>query len=91
VETGRKLIPSGLGIGLVHSYMQIDPEIVLPKVRSSIEKMCTQIAKGEVQYERVLDSAIELFRKKFIIFQENIVVMENSLKLFLGGPSKIEL
>jgi DNA topoisomerase-3 len=43
---GRTLIPTELGIVLVHGYQRIDPRLVLPETRASIEASCDRIAKG---------------------------------------------
>lgn len=37
------------GIVLVHGYLRIDVDLVLPKVRAQIESECTLIAKGLVR------------------------------------------
>jgi DNA topoisomerase-3 len=50
VKEGRKLVPTLLGTALVKAYCEIDPELVLPQVRSSIEKSCDLIAKGEADF-----------------------------------------
>lgn len=42
---GRKLVPTDLGNMMVRAYMQIDPELVLPSVRSNIERSVALIAK----------------------------------------------
>jgi DNA topoisomerase-3 len=46
LETGRRLLPSKLGLVLVQGYHLIDSDLVLPKVRSDIEDECGRIAKG---------------------------------------------
>jgi DNA topoisomerase-3 len=46
LETGRRLVPSKLGLVLVQGYHLIDSGLVLPKVRSDIEDQCGRIAKG---------------------------------------------
>ena len=43
--SGRKLVPTELGISLVHGYQAIDPELVAPTLRSNIERSVDDIAK----------------------------------------------
>ena len=46
LETGRRLVPTKLGLVLVQGYHLIDSGLVLPKIRSGIEDQCSRIAKG---------------------------------------------
>ena len=50
---GRTLIPTELGIVLVHGYQRIDPHLVLPDTRAAIEASCDRIAKGIASKEQV--------------------------------------
>ena len=50
MDPGRKLVPTPLGHALVKGYCEIDPELVLPQVRSNIEKSCELIAKGKADF-----------------------------------------
>jgi DNA topoisomerase III len=49
----RTLQPTDLGVVLVHGYLRIDPDLVLPEVRSAIESFCDLIAKGAAKKEQV--------------------------------------
>ena len=52
---GRTLIPTELGIVLVHGYQRIDPYLVLPDTRAAIEQSCDKIAKGIASKEQVFN------------------------------------
>lgn len=70
----RTLIPTKLGIVLIHGIYSIDPELVLPVVRGNIEKECNLIARGKAAMEDVVDHALMVFKQKFLYFRENIGV-----------------
>lgn len=70
----RTLIPTKLGIVLIHGIYSIDPELVLPIVRGNIEKECALIAKGKAKMDDVVDHALLVFKQKFVYFKEHIAV-----------------
>lgn len=76
VTAGRKLEPTKLGIVLVHGYLKIDPELVLPRMRSDVEKLLNLIAAGSAQFDAVLSHAVEIFRLKFQYFVGKIAHMD---------------
>ena len=76
VSSGRRLIPTKLGIVLVHGYQKIDKSLILPTSRSAMEKDLNQIALGNKDYKVVLKSALEEFREKFLFFRNNIPAMD---------------
>jgi DNA topoisomerase-3 len=76
VTQGRRLVPTQLGIVLVHGYQKIDNDLVLPTSRAALEKELNEIANGRVNYETVLQKTIVEFRNKFIHFVDNIQAMD---------------
>lgn len=77
IESGRRLKPTTLGIVLVHGYMKIDAELVLPTMRSAVEKQLNLIAQGIADYQSVTKHALDIFRLKFQYFVTNIVNMDS--------------
>ncbi|XP_065580177.1 DNA topoisomerase 3-beta-1-like isoform X2 [Artemia franciscana] len=80
VGSGRRMVPTSLGIALVHGYQKIDPDLVLPTMRSAVEEQLTLIAKGKAEFEDVLKHNLELFRLKFLHFVKNISSMDQVSK-----------
>ncbi|KPI89465.1 putative DNA topoisomerase III [Leptomonas seymouri] len=72
VQPGRIMKPSKLGIVLVHGIKTIDPELVLPLVRSRVEEYVTHIAEGRAQLQDVLSYSLDLFFSKFKFFKQHI-------------------
>lgn len=65
---GRRLIPTQLGIALVHGYQMVDNELVIPKVRANMEYNCTLVAEGKAEILPVVQHCLRLFREKFIYY-----------------------
>ena len=73
---GRKLKPTPMGISLVHGYQRIDVELVLPTMRSALEKQLSLIAAGKADFDSVLSHALTIFKMKFRYFVEMINLMD---------------
>ena len=72
VDENRHLKPTKLGNALIEALESIDKEIVLPEIRSKIEKYVEQISIGEKDYKNVMDDAINIYRQKFKKVYENV-------------------
>jgi len=89
----RRMKPSELGLALCHAYMLIDPELVLPTVRASIENACARVARGEAQKPRVVEQSLRTFKNKFFGFARQIdrvplmLAMAHSLSGLAGGSA----
>jgi len=90
VEPGRSLRPTSLGVALVRGYCEIDPELVLPSVRSNIEKSCEMIAKGKADFSVVLNHCLKQFHKKFQYFQLSIGTMERLVASMMNKQTQEE-
>ncbi|VDP82446.1 unnamed protein product [Echinostoma caproni] len=74
--SGRRLQPTPLGIVLVHGYQAIDPELVLPHMRRAVEEQLNYIARGQAQFEQVLQFVTAIFAAKYRYFVERISAMD---------------
>ena len=87
-DPGRALVPSPLGYALVKGYCSIDPELVLPTIRSNIEKSCELIAKGKADFNTVVNHVMRMFKKKFEFFKLSIGTMEKLFAVMLASTGK---
>ncbi|XP_076061845.1 DNA topoisomerase 3-beta isoform X2 [Oratosquilla oratoria] len=76
VTGARRLEPTSLGIVLVHGYQKIDPDLVLPTMRSAVEEQLNLIALGNADFDSVLRHTLEIFELKFQYFVKNIEGMD---------------
>ncbi|NXA65859.1 TOP3B topoisomerase, partial [Mohoua ochrocephala] len=81
VESGRRLKPTNLGIVLVHGYYKIDAELVLPTIRSAVEKQLNLIALGKANYHQVLEHTLDIFKRKFHYFVDSIAGMDELMEV----------
>ncbi|KAJ3130531.1 DNA topoisomerase 3-beta-1 [Nowakowskiella sp. JEL0407] len=72
----RHLVPTNLGIVLIHGYQKIDPDLALPSLRASMEKRISLIATGKERSDKVLEEEISIFKKKFEEFMAKIGNMD---------------
>ncbi|KAI4569052.1 hypothetical protein MJG53_014670 [Ovis ammon polii x Ovis aries] len=81
VESGRRLKPTNLGIVLVHGYYKIDAELVLPTIRSAVEKQLNLIAQGRADFRQVLGHTLDVFKRKFHYFVDSIAGMDELMEV----------
>uniref|UniRef100_A0A8C9RW39 DNA topoisomerase n=1 Tax=Scleropages formosus TaxID=113540 RepID=A0A8C9RW39_SCLFO len=81
VESGRRLKPTNLGIVLVHGYYKIDAELVLPTIRSAVEKQLNLIAQGKANFQQVLQHTLDIFKRKFHYFVDSIASMDELMEV----------
>ena len=68
VQNNRKLVPSKIGLALVHGYIKVDKELVHASMRSKTESQTDLIAKGNKTLQEVLDETLMIFKEKYKIF-----------------------
>ncbi|CAM6081712.1 unnamed protein product [Calypogeia fissa] len=77
VQSGRRVVPTPLGITLVRGYQYIDVDLCLPDIRSFIEQQITLIAKGLADHAAVVQHSLQEFSAKFKYFVSQITRMDS--------------
>ena len=85
VDEERKLKPSKLGIALIEALEEIEPEIVLPKNRAKIEAFVKELAEGKNNYENVLNTALDFYKKKYYNIAGQIEKLKNVFGKYLNN------
>jgi DNA topoisomerase-3 len=88
VGPGRTLVPTTLGIVLVHGYLKIDPELVLPTMRATVEQQLNLIATGQANFHEVLDHTVSAFEEKFAFFASKIERMDELFEVSFSPLSQ---
>ena len=89
-ERTRRLTPTRLGVALVHGFLKIDADQVLPRVRAHIERLIDLIAKEEASFDVVVPHALRLFRDKFDYFVRHIEKMDELVDAVFGGAPPVD-
>ncbi|KAH7723842.1 DNA topoisomerase [Aphelenchoides avenae] len=80
VESGRKLVPTKLGIALVKAYQSLDPELAQPEMRAQVEAKLNKIARGEADYDSVKNEILSLYKQKYSAFTQRFAEVEHLFK-----------
>ncbi|KRX99910.1 DNA topoisomerase 3-beta-1, partial [Trichinella pseudospiralis] len=75
-ESSRRLVPTQLGVILVHGYWKIDCQLVEAEMRSAIEHQLMLIADGQANPATMKEHILDIFTKKFHYFVENVALMD---------------
>ena len=68
----RFMVPSNLGIVVIHGYQKIDPELALPTLRSAMEKKITLIAEAKAKDTSILEEELKIYSSKFVNLTEKV-------------------
>ena len=72
VDENRRLIPTKLGKALIEALEAVEPDIILPKNRATIESFVNDLADGKKDYEEVLNYSLKFYKEKYINVTEKI-------------------
>ena len=55
---------------------QIDTDLIKPTMRAAVEKQLNLIAIGQARFESILEWTLDIFKRKFKYFVENVMAMD---------------
>jgi DNA topoisomerase-3 len=76
VESGRRIVPTTLGVTLIQGYKQIDADLFKPTVRAHIEAQISLVAEGRVAKDGLVRHALREFAQKFAYFVRKMDKMD---------------
>lgn len=89
-EHSRRMIPTELGMAIVHAYTLIDESLVLPTVRSAIERECLRIAQGTANIDDVLSKVLQIFKNKFDVFCQKMYKIPLMMAVAFFNPDETQ-
>ena len=84
VDEERRLKPTKLGIALIEALETVEPEIVLPKNRATIEAFVKELADGKNNYENVMNFALNFYKKKYYNISGQVNKLKNIFSKYLN-------
>ncbi|KAF5836440.1 DNA topoisomerase [Dunaliella salina] len=72
IESGRRVVPTELGITLIRGYQLIDPELCKPQVRAHVEQQIGLVAANKADKSSVVLHTLQQFQAKFLFFVAKI-------------------
>ena len=73
---GRFMVPSAVGLALVDGLGAVDPQLVRPELRASMEAMVARIACGEAQRTEVVSKGLAAFKSQFEKLKRGMHLLE---------------
>jgi DNA topoisomerase-3 len=84
---GRQLVPSKLGVTLVHGLRRVDRDLVAPGLRAAMERACDEVAERSCAPAAVLGPTLETWKGKLEVTMAKVEAMDS---LFGASFEKLE-
>lgn len=79
-KKNRALVPTKLGTTMIKAFVELDPELVSPKVRANIEQICEKITFGEIDSVKAVNHILKIFKQKYEHLVSNFDVVDKVFK-----------